>query len=170
MATKFFVPRADNEGQLGTTNKRWSKVYAVEIHGDNLGAGATAGDTDGLPEGTTNLYFVESRVLATILDGLSVGTAAVIESDDSLLEALAKLQAQITAGVATTVPWSGVSGTPTTLLGYGITDAINVSVLDTDVTLLADSDTKIASQHAIKTYVDSRMPGVVAAYIFGGDF
>ena len=32
-----------------------------------------------------------------------------------------------TAGSATSVPWSGVSGTPTTIEGYGITDAVNVS-------------------------------------------
>lgn len=170
MATKFFVPRADNEGQLGTDSKRWSKVYAVEVYGDNLGAGATAADTDGLPEGSTNLYFVESRVLATVLAGLAPGTAAVIESTDPILVALAKLQAQITAGVAATVPWLGVSGTPTTLLGYGITDAVSITVLDPDVTLLADSDSLIATQHATKTYIDSKMPGMIAAYIFGGDY
>ena len=32
-----------------------------------------------------------------------------------------------TAGSATSVPWSGVTGTPTTLGGYGITDAVNSS-------------------------------------------
>lgn len=32
---------------------------------------------------------------------------------------------QYTAGAATSVPWSGVTGTPTTLSGYGITDAVN---------------------------------------------
>ena len=34
-----------------------------------------------------------------------------------------------TAGSATSVPWSGVTGTPTTLGGYGITDGVNVSQL-----------------------------------------
>ena len=32
-----------------------------------------------------------------------------------------------TAGSATSVPWSGVQNTPTTLAGYGITDAVNSS-------------------------------------------
>lgn len=36
---------------------------------------------------------------------------------------------QYTAGAATSVPWSGVSGTPTTLSGYGITDAVNTADL-----------------------------------------
>lgn len=36
---------------------------------------------------------------------------------------------QYTAGAATSVPWSGVSGTPTTLNGYGITDAVNTADL-----------------------------------------
>jgi len=34
-----------------------------------------------------------------------------------------------TAGSATSVPWSGVTGTPTTLAGYGITDAVAVTDL-----------------------------------------
>lgn len=34
-----------------------------------------------------------------------------------------------TAGSATSVPWSGVTGTPTDLAGYGITDAVNKSEL-----------------------------------------
>ena len=36
---------------------------------------------------------------------------------------------QYTAGAATSVPWSGVTGTPTTLSGYGITDAVNTADL-----------------------------------------
>lgn len=37
-----------------------------------------------------------------------------------------------TAGAASTVPWTGVTGTPTTLSGYGITDAVNsANVVDT---------------------------------------
>lgn len=36
---------------------------------------------------------------------------------------------KFTAGAASTVPWSGVTATPDTLAGYGITDAVNVSEL-----------------------------------------
>lgn len=34
---------------------------------------------------------------------------------------------EFTAGAAATVPWTGVTGTPTDLAGYGITDAVNVA-------------------------------------------
>jgi hypothetical protein len=97
-----------------------------------------------------------------------------------------------TAGSASSVPFSGVTGLPTTLSGYGITDAVpntrtvnskalsaditldkndiglgNVddvqqlpmSYLDTDALLAADSDTKVASQKAVKAYVDAGLAG-----------
>ena len=35
------------------------------------------------------------------------------------------------AGSASTVPWSGVTGTPTTLAGYGITDSVTKTYVDT---------------------------------------
>ena len=41
--------------------------------------------------------------------------------------ALATTYAMSISGSAGSVPWSGVSGTPTTLSGYGITDALQVS-------------------------------------------
>ena len=58
--------------------------------------------------------------------------------DDSKLSADGSADAQdeafepFTAGAASSVPWSGVTGTPNTLSGYGITDAVNsADVLDT---------------------------------------
>jgi len=52
------------------------------------GSGAT--DTDGLPEGSTNLYFTVSRVLATLLTGFSSSTGA-ISSTDTILTAFNKV-------------------------------------------------------------------------------
>lgn len=54
-------------------------------------------DTDGLSEGSTNLYFTAARVRSTLLTGLVAGTNAAIAATDTLLQALAKLQAQVTA-------------------------------------------------------------------------
>lgn len=53
--------------------------------------------TDGLSEGTNNLYFTAARVRAVLLTGLSVATNAGITANDSVLSAMGKLQAQITA-------------------------------------------------------------------------
>ena len=46
--------------------------------------------------------------------------------DDTNLDSAAGYEVY-TAGAATSVPWSGVQNTPTTLAGYGITDAVNSS-------------------------------------------
>ncbi|MBP5948554.1 MULTISPECIES: tail fiber domain-containing protein [unclassified Pseudomonas] len=60
------------------------------------GTGSNTLNTDVVPEGATNKYFAGSRVLASLLDGLSTASAAVIVAGDNVLSALGKLQAQIT--------------------------------------------------------------------------
>ncbi len=84
--------------------------------------------TTDLAEGT-NLYFTVARVLATILAGLSTATNAVITAADSVLVALGKLQAQITATNAVVNP--ATSAFFTTIAGVPITtiagDFISVS-------------------------------------------
>jgi hypothetical protein len=71
------------------TNKpyRWTGSVYVEIT-------ASPGSTDAVTEGSTNKYFTESRVLGTILAGLSTATNAVITAGDSVLSAFGKLQKQ----------------------------------------------------------------------------
>lgn len=54
-------------------------------------------NTDSLTEGSTNLYFTTSRVLGTILTGISFATNAAITATDTILQAFGKLQAQISA-------------------------------------------------------------------------
>jgi hypothetical protein len=51
--------------------------------------------TNNLAEGTNNLYFLASRVLASVLTGLSTATATVITATDTVLIALGKLQGQL---------------------------------------------------------------------------
>lgn len=69
---------------------RWSGSTYIEIS-------PSPGSTDSVVEGSTNLYFTTSRVLATALAGLSVASSAAITSTDTVLTAFGKLQAQITA-------------------------------------------------------------------------
>lgn len=77
--------------------------------------------TDGLTEGSTNLYFTSARVRQTLLTGLTTGTNAVIAATDSLISALAKLQAQISAKMSNPMTntgdliTGGTSGNPTRL-------------------------------------------------------
>lgn len=73
---------------------RWSGSAYVEIS-------PSPGSTDSVTEGSTNLYFTVARVLATALSGLSTATNAVITSSDTVLSALGKVQAQISAHFGT---------------------------------------------------------------------
>ncbi|WP_051264105.1 hypothetical protein [Rhizobium leucaenae] len=80
---------ADDTGKI----YRWSGSAYVEIS-------PSPGSTDSVPEGSTNLYFTAARVLASVLTGLSTATNAVITASDTVLSALGKLQAQVSARVA----------------------------------------------------------------------
>lgn len=87
---------------------RWTAMGASNVlqASDNLGSIASPGaaranlglsSSDVLAEGATNLYFLASRVREALLTGLSVATNAVISAGDTVLEALGKVQAQITS-------------------------------------------------------------------------
>jgi len=58
--------------------------------------------TDAITEGTTNLYFLASRAVASVLTGLSTATNAAITAADTVLTAAGKLQKQITDHLANT--------------------------------------------------------------------
>lgn len=85
------------------------------------GATAAAGTTDTLPEGTNNLYFTAARVLSTLLTGFATGANAAVAATDSILQAFAKVQAQLdnklgltgTAAAATKLATARtINGTP----------------------------------------------------------
>ncbi len=59
------------------------------------GASGSLANTDALAEGSTNLYFTESRVRNTLLTGINLATNAAISATDSVLSAFGKLQKQI---------------------------------------------------------------------------
>jgi len=58
------------------------------------GGGSGASTTDALPEGSLNLYFTTTRVLSTLLSGLTLINGAIV-SADSVLVAFGKIQKQI---------------------------------------------------------------------------
>ncbi|WP_405118748.1 hypothetical protein [Pseudomonas leptonychotis] len=62
-----------------------------------VAANATANpNTDSLNEGATNKWFTVARVLAAALTGLSVATGGSVVSTDTVLQAIGKLQKQVT--------------------------------------------------------------------------
>lgn len=77
-------------------------------------------DTNGLPEGANNKYFTLDRVLQSVLTGLSLASSAVVVATDTVLGAIGKLQAQVTARAM-----KGANGDITSLTG--LTTALSIS-------------------------------------------
>ena len=67
---------------------RWSGSAYVEIS-------ASPGSTDAVTEGSSNLYFLGSRVLATVLAGLSTASNTVVTASHTVLQAIGFLQKQV---------------------------------------------------------------------------
>lgn len=81
---------AINQGTAAnpTRQYRWTGSVYAEIN-------PSPGTTDALTEGSTNLYFNESRVRSTVLTGLSLASSAAVAATDSVLAAFGKIQARL---------------------------------------------------------------------------
>lgn len=97
-----------------TTYKFWwntlDGVFLVLTGTEWIEPGSAPASTDDLPEGASNLYFLASRVRGALLDGLTTATNVAIAGTDSVLSALGKLQAQITAALLRVLPTGGGAG------------------------------------------------------------
>jgi len=90
MATPNIVPRADSEGQLGTSSKYWAAAYIDLIY---VGAGKIGRDADNLLDfstdnnikfrvnGSNKLEFDGAEFLPYTSDGLALGNASKKWSD-----------------------------------------------------------------------------------------
>lgn len=47
MATRDIVPRANNEGSIGTASKKWNKGYFTEVVGNVTGNSSTSTKVNG---------------------------------------------------------------------------------------------------------------------------
>ncbi len=106
----------DSNGDLtlaGTINAGGTTVSSLSVgslngvlkaSGGVVSGGAT---TDNLPEGATNQYFTAARAI-TALTGQNV---SIFTNDAGYLTS------------TSTLPWTNITSTPTTVAGYGITDA-----------------------------------------------
>lgn len=96
--------------------------------------------------------------------GADADLAAIAElTTASFGRSLLTLADAAALSAAHTHTFASLTSKPTTLSGYGITDALAASMLDTDGTLAANSDAKIASQKAVKAFVDNRFTALVGA-------
>ncbi len=143
--------------------------------------------TDDLPPGTTNKYFTDTLARAVPLTGLVTTDGSDLEATDTMLIAMGKLQKQtqdIEANILVVVddvlaelgdltdnsiidgnidrPPSGDAVHAALLLkadisSLGTSATLNVS---TDGTLAANSDSVIATQKAVKTFVENAVVGL----------
>ena len=81
---------------------RWSGSSYVQLV-------ASPGSTDAVPEGTTNLYFTAARVILAVLTGIGFSTATAVTAADTVLNAIGKLQAQITKLFSQSPPTGGTT-------------------------------------------------------------
>jgi len=90
-STSYILPAADGSaGQVLSTNGSGTLSWSTPSYGGPI-------STDDLSEGSSNLYFTDSRVRSTSLSGYSVGSNSSILSSDTLISALSKIQGQINA-------------------------------------------------------------------------
>lgn len=105
-----------------------------------------ASDTDTLPEGSTNLYFTEPRVLGTDLLGYSAGAGGeTVAAADTVLQAFQKVagnQIEIDANVNDLISLSGVAENSANLGSF-------------TGTTIADSSTIKSALQALETSLES---------------
>ena len=130
------VLTSDNISQ-GSTNK----YYSSTLFDNSL---ATK-DTTSLSEGT-NLYFTQTRVIASALTGFSNGADAQIASTDTILQAFGKTQTQITTTKNTLTSHTGNTSNPH-----------NVTKAQVGLSNVANVDTTVASNIASGILSDSRL-------------
>lgn len=109
---------------------------------DGVAAGATANaNTDTMAEGSTNKYFTELRVLATLMAGFTLVAGGTVLAADSLLVAVGKLQKQINdlfSGKQDTL----VSGTTLkTVNGSSLLGSGNIAVAAAPAPVITDNTT-----------------------------
>lgn len=120
--------------------------------------GAVVLDTDNINEGSTNLYFTAARVRDAVLTGLSTATNAIISATDSVLSALGKIQAQITANLSTLTSHIADTSNPhsVTKSQVGLSNVDNTSDANKPIssatqTALNDKQATLVSGTNIKT-------------------
>ena len=152
--TQVGLGNVDNTSDL---NKPISTATQAALNGKQN----TLTNSDGLSEGTTNLYFAGARVLSTLLAGLSTATNAVITASDSVLSALGKLQKQISDNLTTLTSHTGNTSNPhsvtKTQIGLGNVDntsdinkPVSTAQAAADAAVLASANATTAA-HAART-------------------
>lgn len=95
--TSLGIPNVENKNSTTIRSELTSANVTSALGFTPLSSSST---TDAITEGVTNQYFTVSRVLNSVLTGLSTATNSVITTADTILTAFGKLQKQITDALA----------------------------------------------------------------------
>lgn len=135
----------------GTWGDILNAFLAVEHNDDGTlkDSGTLAAKEDALPSGSTGQYLRGDKTFQT-LNKTAVGLSDVDNTSDA-----AKNSASATLTNKT------INASNNTISNL-VTTHFAANIIDTDDTLAADSDTRLATQQATKAYVDNTVSGAVA--------
>lgn len=129
--------------------------------------------TDGITEGSTNLFHTLARTLGTVLTGLSLATASAVVAADTLLVGVGKLQAQINTRDASggypgmtlmKINFTNTAGTFVSGLGNSNTAARLYTFQDRDGTIADNTDLALKAPLASPTFTGT-VGGITAAMV-----
>lgn len=129
-------------GTANTPQYRWTgSTYSLIT--------SSPGSTDAVSEGVSNKYFTENRVLGTSLTGINTSTNSTILPSDTVLAAMGKSQAQISALKAKTVSYGSTVTLNVPAQYASINAALDVikdwSILGTVIIQVADGTYNLTS-------------------------
>lgn len=128
------IKTVNSNSLLGSGNISVGTITKVQINGSDVASSGTAN----IPAASTSAYGVTKLSSATNSTSTSLAaTASAVKSAYDLANGkwtynadtikAVKVNNAVAADSASSVAWSGVTGTPTSLSGYGITDAYTKS-------------------------------------------
>lgn len=130
----------------GSGNLSWIALPSAPVTSVNGNTGAVTLNSDGISEGSTNLYYTNARTLASTITAPTL-TNSAIASGDTVQAAFGKLQAQATANA------TNIATNTTNIVAKA--DKTNNSQTITAAVITGLTAPVAGSDAANKTYVDS---------------
>lgn len=158
-----FKPSAPPAGQYLLYAKTDDTIYLQDSTGNEYAFGSTTaitslvGEASGVGPGAATITLSNSAVIGKVLTGFTPGPNSTVLATDTLLQAIQKLQAQVTAAASSgissltgDVTGTGPGATATTVVSVGgkSSSAISTSVDDTQAATASNTASTIVKRDA----------------------